>query len=129
MPDDTIWEEFEGNHRLKVVAFYNIFAEGNHFRDILNDQVNRLKETGLVDKLDMIYYTTMGSQGSTLNLPGEKFKHIKHFSGDAYEVDTLSILYGFCNRNPGSKVLYFHDKGSYHYNGENIVLRPGLLRH
>ncbi len=39
---------------------------------------------------------------------------------------TLSYLYDFCQHNPDSKVLYFHDKGSNNYRGENVFFRHFL---
>lgn len=96
-----------------IVAFYNLFAEGPYFDKIVKDQIRTIQNSGLLERLDQIFYVTIGKAGATYDIPGNKFTHLVHRDGSD-EVITLHLLYEFCQSNPTSKVLYFHDKGSFH---------------
>lgn len=121
-----VWTELDGNHHHKVVAFYNIYCDGDSYDGIIKDQLGKIIESGLIDKLDIVYYATMGKQGANYVIPNEKFKHITHYGDSGSEVQTLSLLYQFCGENKDSKVLYFHNKGSYHNNWTNVKFRQFL---
>lgn len=97
-----------------VVAFYNIFAEGPDFHGIVTNQVNTMKHSGLLERLDKVFYATIGSGGATYDIPDSKFTHLSHRE-HGEEMHTLHMLYEFCHANPKAKVLYFHDKGSFHH--------------
>jgi hypothetical protein len=98
----------------KIAAFYNMFAQGPNFNAIVKNQVDVIKDSGLLEKLDVIFYATMGNAGFDYTIQDEKYTHITHYGDSGEEIQTLSLLYKFCNANPDSKVLYFHDKGSFH---------------
>jgi hypothetical protein len=96
----------------KVVAFYNIYAAGSHFEEIVADQLRTIHESSLYDQLDVLFYNTIRNQ--TFRLPNnEKYKLMLSLE-NGNEVDTLEEVHKFCKVNPKSKVLYFHDKGSFH---------------
>lgn len=77
--------------------------------------------SGLLDQLDNVFYATCGEHGRDYDIGGNssKYVHIAHYGDKGSELQTLDLLQQFCQANPDSKVLYFHDKGSYHYNNEN----------
>ena len=103
-----------------IVAFYNMYAGGVHFDDIVQTQIKTVKGSGLLDQLDRVFYTTSGEHGRDYNIGNSnKYTHVAHYEGKNGELQTLNLLHHFCHANPDSKVLYFHDKGSYHYNDEN----------
>ena len=103
----------------KIVAFYNVFAEGNDYASIVQGQLNIIKGSGLLDKLDNIYYATMGKDGKTFDFGGDKYIHIAHYGDRGSELQTLNMLHTFCHANPASKVMYFHNKGSFHHTYAN----------
>ncbi len=103
-----------------VVAFYNVYAGRTVCGDIIQTQVRTIERSGLLDKLDHVFYTTSGEHGEHVAIGNSsKFVHLVHFGEKGGELQTLHLLYKFCQSNPTSKVLYFHNKGSYHYNTEN----------
>lgn len=108
-----------------VVAFYNVYTAG-HYEQIVQEQINTIKGNGLIDRLENVYYTTTGPEGANLTIPERKFIHLAHHGNEGDEVQTLSLLYTFCNANPSSKVLYFHDKGSFHNTTYNEQFRAML---
>lgn len=104
----------------KIVAFYNVYAQGADFDSIVQNQVNTIQGSGLLDRLDQVYYATMGNAGNEYKIEGDKYTHIAHYGETGQEVQTLGLLHQFCKANPTSKVLYFHDKGSYHHSYANV---------
>lgn len=97
-----------------VVGFYHIYGEGGHFKTIVSEQASHMKHTGLLDKIDAVYYVTVGNEKvDTMDMHNEpKFKHLHHFNQDGEEIYTLGMISRFCQKYPTSKILYFHDKGS-----------------
>jgi hypothetical protein len=120
------WKELDGNHHRKIAGFYNVYCEGESYDGIIKDQVKKMEESSLLDKMDIVYYATIGRNGANYSIPNPKFKHIQHFGDVGYEVQTLSLLYEFCKENSESKVLYFHNKGSFHDNWTNRRFRQYL---
>ena len=103
-----------------VVGFYNVYAEGIYFDKIVQTQVQTINGSGLLDKLDTIFYATMGNNGSNYEIGNSsKYVHIAHYGSTGGELQTIKMLYQFCHANPRSKVLYFHNKGSLHYSPMN----------
>lgn len=122
-----------GERPYKIVAFYHIYAEGKDYHRIVREQVSFIKNTQLLDQLDTIFYTTVGNGNFTFhhieNLSDDekqKFLHLKHFGNKGNEENTIKKLYHFCHHHPKTKVLYFHDKGSYHANKLNEEFRHNL---
>lgn len=103
-----------------IVAFYNVYAQGNDYNGIVQNQVSTVKGSGLLDKLDSVYYATMGNAGHDYDIgESDKYVHIAHYGDTGSELQTLKMLQQFCHANPSSKVLYFHDKGSFHHSYAN----------
>jgi hypothetical protein len=141
--DPEITTEFSRNY--SVVAFYNLYAGDVFYHDIVKSQQSRIAANKLLQRLDVVYYATMGKNGAHLPL-GDKYKHIIHYGNHGEEVFTLTLLYRFCGVNPTAKVLlyfidshslhspsvtsrqllltqvlYFHDKGSLHNDHNNAM--------
>jgi hypothetical protein len=117
VPPEKLSETLKIPHN--VVAFYNIYAQGPHFHGIVLNQVNTIRGGGLLAKLDRIYYTTSGLSGADYKIDNEKYVHLTHFGEHGEEIQTISLLYQYCHSNPHSKVLYFHNKGSFHFTYSN----------
>jgi hypothetical protein len=110
------------NKKSNIAAFYNMFASGPDFQGIVRNQVDTIKGSGLLDRLDYVFYATMGAGGDAFTVEEPKFVHIAHYGDQGEEIQTLSMLYQYCFANPKSKVLYFHDKGSYHHSYANVKI-------
>lgn len=135
-PRNTNWTELNPHNR--IVAFYNLYlGKPNHYPTIVEEQINLMNLTGLLDALDVIYYVTI--ENTVESMPkhlkrtfntkkndSSLFVQVRHTMHAVDETLTLSYLYDFCVANPDSKVLYFHDKGSYHNNDENKSFRQFL---
>jgi hypothetical protein len=100
--DPEITTEFSRNY--SVVAFYNLYAGDVFYHDIVKSQQSRIAANRLLQRLDVVYYATMGKNGAHLPL-GDKYKHIIHYGNHGEEVFTLTLLYRFCGVNPTAKVL------------------------
>ena len=138
----------------KLVAFWHIF-HGGAYQNITTEQVHALNRSGLLPLLDKIYYTVSGSEvhEDFSFSRNEKFQKLKHhgkrsaiiyyipqpnfvflqtnpdfrfFRGN--ELHTLRLLYDHCSNvdNFDDKVLYFHNKGSFHTSEGNTHLRQLL---
>ena len=135
-PVHANWQSLNPINRL--VGFYHFQITTSHDSTIAEEQFNLLKITGLLDKLNVIYYTTIGdtsskSMSNTLQtllhntkdkITGyPKFIEIRNTMESTNETLTLSYIYDFCQNYSGSKVLYFHNRERDHHSGEDIFLR------
>ena len=140
MPVHADWSALNSNNR--IVAFYNFYIAKPHFYlNIVKEQLALLNMTGLLQQLDAVYYVAIGAMANSIprsisdilqNTKGKrgnkKFVQLRNTVNRVDETLTLSYLYDFCQHNPDSKVLYFHDKGSYNYRGENVFTFPANSR-
>ena len=104
-------------------GFWHIFGGSEvDFRPIVLRQMDYISTTGLLNAINHIFYNTLGGEhvigdmadfANRYYYSSSKFSHISHHS-KGWETLTLTHLYDFCQVNPNSKVLYFHDKGSFH---------------
>ena len=118
--------DFEFSNESRVVGFWNVFAQGAHYQDINKEQLFVMESSGLLERLDTLYYATIGAEGATYRIPGPKMKHLHYFGPRADEIHTLSLLARYCRKNPNSKVLYFHNKGSLNFHSTNTNFRKAL---
>ena len=135
-PRNTSWTELNPHNR--IVAFYNLYlGKPDFYPSIVEEQIDLMKATGLLNRLDVVYYVSIGNSVDSMpnhlkkTLTTKKndsslFVQVHHTLKSVDETLTLSYLYDFCVANPHSKVLYFHDKGSYNYRGENVFFRQFL---
>lgn len=117
--------ELPNSVKQNIVGFYNVYAEGEFYEGIVQDQIHKMEITGLMDKLDAVYYATVGNSGENYTITNPKFIHKVHHN-DGFESDTLQIMYEFCLEHKNSKVLYFHNKGSFHNSPINAKFRRVL---
>jgi hypothetical protein len=110
------------NARPSIVAFYHMYASGKDYTDVVENQINTIKGSGLLDRLDKVFYATMGSGGDAYTVDDPKYVHIAHYGNKGEEIQTLSMLYQFCHANPTSKVLYFRDEGGFHHSFGNLKM-------
>lgn len=94
----------------EIAIFYHLY-QVNNWQDLFEEQMNKIRSTGLLGAADFIHIGINGDQPVVFNV--EKNHTIKHnpiefFDG---EMQTLSDLYDFCCCNKDYKVLYFHSKG------------------
>lgn len=115
------------------VAFWHIYAGIEDFATVALNQMSTMASTGLLDKLDKVYYVVGGkfSQNFSFSMDSnqwveQKFQRMLHPNASFYEVHTLSKLYEHCKFNANDRVLYFHNKGSYHNGTINMRWRKTL---
>jgi hypothetical protein len=107
------------------VAFWHIYGnEKSNHHDIILDQWRVITSSGLINNLDKIYYTTIGTASGIGHLH-EKLYHWKHFSS-GFETLTLKHMQQYCKNNTRANVLYFHNKGSFHPTQHNFRFRQAL---
>jgi hypothetical protein len=111
---------------VKTVAFWHVAhvhpgesadAKLQETQQTMNEQYNVIMSSQLYDRMDDIFYFTSGHKLGALTLPAVQEKFTK-FQLDPEqklypytfptEIDTLSYLFDYCNKNANSKVLYFH---------------------
>jgi len=110
------------------VAFYHIYTKGSNYNEIIHEQMLHLNKSGVLDRLDKVFYTTIGENGNDLNIWHSKFNKLAHFD-IGQETETLRYLYDYCIKLPpeeDSNVLYFHTKGSFHSTVQNDRMRKAL---
>lgn len=110
-----------------LVAFWNIYWNQKINFEILNEQFTVLNSSGLFDRLDALYLSTIGTPYHNLTEIYHHSKiHHQYHENVGLEGHTLTHLYEYCHRHPRSKVLYFHNKGSYTLKSQNTQLRRSL---
>lgn len=108
-----------------VVGFWNIYAEGPSFEEIVSQQREVIKSSGLLDRVRTIFYVTLGKNETNFTMSGCKFHHALH-KNIGFEVETLTLIHSYCKNNTNSKVFYFHNKGSFHHSLANENFRFSL---
>ena len=122
-PEKKVNVDKETKYDSEIVAFYNIYAAGSNYEAIIDEQINMMNSSGLLQRLEKVYYATSGSEGETFTIAGEKFEKLQFNGISGSEEITLNLLHNYCESKPSSKVLYFHDKGSFHNNEGNRLFR------
>ena len=117
----VIW--FQG--KSETVAFWHIYGQNNiNYSTIIQDQWQVLSSSGLLQKIDRIYYLTVGTATPIVNWH-EKLQHLGHID-IGHEVITLNHMQLYCKAHSNSKVLYFHNKGSFNPTKRNFLFRQAL---
>jgi len=94
----------------KIAVFYHIYQE-NNWKELYDEQINSLINSGIYEKCDFIHIGINGDQ----ELPFILDKMIIHYNEDKIlEANTLQKLWEFSKDNQDYKVLYFHSKGVTH---------------
>ena len=98
-----------------IYGFHHICFEKNG-KEILKDQINSLKTSGLYDATNTIYCSVLGNMNG-FKLP-EKYKIIHQVEQSTeYERKILEFIHNFSKTND-VKVWYIHTKGISHYGTE-----------
>ena len=112
--------------RDKISIFYNIYIPNNsdHALDIVKEQLEE-REKSIVSNAPL-YYVTIGKDiGELENC--DNCQKIKH-SNQGSEIETLSHLHEYCTTHQDEKVVYMHNKGSFHTFPRNELLRKMLTK-
>jgi hypothetical protein len=96
---------------MKIAIFYHLFQK-NNWRNIFDEQMNKVCSSGLYAACDFIHLGINGNDDLPYNLP--KFK-INRNTILINESETLRSLWDFCDKNEDYYVLYFYAKGVTHY--------------
>ena len=115
------------NEEAKIVAFWHIFAAGE-YQNIITEQEQAIHRSGLFPLLHKIYYAVSGPDNEEVGFNHTKFQRLKHHGRKGNELHTLRLLYKYCSEEAhvNDKVLYFHNKGSFHNSEGNTKLRKLL---
>lgn len=110
-----------------AIAYWNIYANGSLFADIVKDQAKILEASGVLARLSEVRYVTVGPDADEVPplLKNPKFNRVKSLESGS-ELDTLSLIWEHCKANEDDRILYFHDKGSYDGRPKNIRLRKAM---
>jgi hypothetical protein len=104
-------------------VFYHLYCDLNgHCLELFSNTFNKIKNSGLYDNVEKIFVNAIGDNVHTI-VNNEIFKDKKIeittiCAEPRGEVDTIKLLWDFCQTHSNSNVLYLHSKG---------VSRPGNL--
>jgi len=116
-----------------LIVYYHIFKYGNNWRKLVDEQLARVKASGLYDKAD-IYVGAHGPNGRVLaqgcydkatgiyipeifqEYPKIKTSYDLCGDRDIFEFDSIDAVRELAIQNPQAKILYFHTKGISHPN-------------
>jgi len=110
-----------GSDRIKV--FYNVYANPaddaamHRAKDFVKEQM-----AVIIPDRHQVLIRSIGAKFKVNNAT-----HIQHDNG-GNEVVTLKLLWKYCQEKPSEKVVYLHNKGSFHPSKENDLLRKWLTR-
>jgi hypothetical protein len=105
---------------------------------IISEQLEQIGKSYVAQQGATVHFTIVGSNdayGAGINkfcnsLANGKVKCVVsgHFPGNGGELDTLQYLYSHCRapENRHSRVVYMHNKGSYHPSPRNEKLRRAM---
>ena len=136
------------NDREYVSIFYNIYSapsSENRTATIVDEQMQTViesankfflqrNEKGEADSDRTLYFQTIGEQMRKNvvlqwcdKAPRFLCEHLGH-SNKGDEVITLQALYEHCMQNKSERVIYMHDKGSFHASESNTYLRQFMTK-
>jgi len=104
------FSEFKINIINKAVCFIHFTNLGNGF-DILNNQINYIKTSGLYDKIDYIFIVNLGK---TVYLHQDYKIKLLYYSDNPgeWEFPSINLIKEFSNYiDTNVKILYLHTKG------------------
>lgn len=114
---------FPTNHRnneMVIPIFYNIYVESpsnvQEVTAIVQEQLTRVLPEHRV--FVRFIGTPLAIEGATILQ--------QDVSGN--EIETLGLLWDYCNAHPQQKVVYIHSKGSFHPSEKNTASRQFLTR-
>lgn len=142
----TTFESFDEASSTPFVGFYHIYVgkDGGPSQalNVTKEQLSDLKESYAVEgnpynKTFTLYYNTVGSRANLdtnrieemCNRPPNKMRciHMRHYDGGFEEI-TLRDMQQFCESFPKHRVMYFHNKGSFHPSTMNDRWRKYMMQ-
>lgn len=76
-------------------GFYNVYANGSAFRDIVEDQIKTLEATGALARLRKVFIIAIGPDNADVRIDNPKFELLKT-AASADESFTLHSVWSFC---------------------------------
>ena len=123
-PSDT--RDVIGRHGMcgRTLFFHHIYDAGNGVGvSIANEQSQQLRDAGYTWPIQQ---TVIGAPPSDIRCPPPCERRRRARRGS--EILTLQPLYEHCRANPTDRVVYAHNKGSFHDTPENERFRRFLMR-
>ena len=96
---------------MKIAIFCHLY-QVNNWRNILDEQIQKICSSGLYGACDFIHLGINGNDPLPYTLP--KISSIRNLY-TVSEADTLKALWEYSSQNPDSKVLYLNSLGVTHY--------------
>ena len=98
-------------NKKKIYIFYHICAIDD-YENIIKEQFNLIKNSGLLDKVEKIYYGLLGNiQNIDHIVKHNKLEKLYNsFNIELFEIPTINKLYNF-SKNNDAYILYIHTKG------------------
>lgn len=93
--------------REKIAIFYHVLQYGT-WKEVYEEQIVRLQQSGLYDSCDYINVCVNGQIQMPFNLDKVNLSRNVEMRS---EIDTLTKLYEFTNKNPEYKILYMNNLG------------------
>lgn len=102
----------------KIAVFYHLY-QINNWKEILRQDINKLKEADLLKFVDFIHIGVNGKEQITPNLYCNFLNTEIQINTDfRTEFETLKRMQQFCLQNPDYNILFMHSKGVTHFNGQ-----------
>jgi hypothetical protein len=113
-----------------VAVFYNVYTGRNtavlqRSLSIIQEQMQIWQDSIL--RHARLYYVLIGSKIEFPCPPNQSCMLLQH-EEEGSEALTLHLLHEYCVENPLHRVLYIHNKGSFHDTEDNTLLRKLLTR-
>ena len=95
----------------KIYIFYHICAIDD-YENIIKEQFNLIKSSGLLDNVEKIYYGLLGNITNIDHIvKHDKLEQLYHSTNiELFEIPTINELFNF-SKNNDSYILYIHTKG------------------
>lgn len=130
-----LWDKPSFNHghwfgnraaKTKIAIFYHVLQTGD-WKNILEEQVVKMQQSGLYDAADYIHIGLNGHEDIPWAMP--RVNRIKRNPNVHLEADTMVDMWNFCKANPDYKVMYIHAKGVTHVDNPFVMAWRRYLEH
>jgi len=114
-----------GSKSDNIAIFYNVYIPNRGVQNainIVNEQLE-YRNKSIVSNAPLYYITIQKDIGELENC--NNCQKISHYNKGT-EIETLSHVYNYCTAHQDAKVVYMHNKGSWHYSQENNMFRNML---
>lgn len=124
--EPTVFSKKLTESRSNFAIFYNVYFKPRgslwDAKRIVKEQTQQIHDA--INHTDVtVYYNIIGRNYTEPICPSGLNCHMLHYYDQGFEEVTLQAMYDYCQSNPGSRVSYIHDKGSFHPSGANDVTR------